>query len=118
MNNAINQMLTYIGHRRLNVYPSEEIELAKLMSELAPEVKTIIENKFTCLVIKYNEEIKNMLEIRNNYPERFCEEWIKEARSRKLTHLSMEIDLLYIDLVFSNPYVIKYYGLFEEEKNE
>lgn len=115
MKEEIEKLIAYLGHRRLNIYPDTVIELNKLMTELEPGIRKIISIKFSNFRNKYTLAL-NKINMGNDKV--ISDEEIKQILGDDSKMFFQDIDLLYIDLVFSNPYVIEYYEFFAREENE
>ncbi len=118
MRNKKTDLIAYIGHRRLRIYPHIRLELTKLMDELAPSIRDIVKNRFSDIASKYEQSLDKIQEANHTNEEIIDDEQIKEMLGSDSRQFFQDIDFLYVDLVFSNPYVIEYYKLFGREEIE
>ena len=109
MKEEIEKLIADIGHRRLNIYPHKEVDLNKLMEELKPSVREVMTTKFEDFSKKYKWALSKMKMVNGKI---MCDKEIKRILGNESKQFFQDIDLLYVDLVFSNPYVIEYYKFF------
>ena len=109
----IEKLIADIGHRRLKIYPHREVDLNKLMEELKPSVRKAITIKFEDFRNKYNWALYKIRIINGKV---LCDKEIKGILGKESKQFFQDIDLLYVDLVFSNPYVIEYYNFLREKR--